>query len=124
MTRSFDSLLGHHFVFKQTYRGVPVYGAQVALHYDRAGALIAVNNNYQPGVRLDSVTPALSRATARGRALGLLNLPTYSDSDAELIVLSQDNSFSLAWRFVVPTDGPTWELFIDANTGRLGSARY
>jgi hypothetical protein len=30
-----------------------------------------------------------------------------------------NDSFALAWRVVVPTDGPTWELFIDAKDGRL-----
>jgi len=122
-TRSFDSLLGHHFVFKQTYRGVPVYDGQVALHYDRAGALIAVNNSYQPGVQLDSVTPKLSRAVARGRALALFNRSSVAGETEELTVLSQANGFFLTWRIVVPTDGPTWELFIDANSGALVTQR-
>ena len=117
--RSFDSVLGHHFVFKQMYRGVPVYNAQVALHYDRAGTLIAVNNSYEPGVNLQSVVPRLSRASATGRALGLLNRSNSPSVNAELIVLSENNNFFLAWRLIVATDGPTWELFIDANDGKL-----
>jgi Zn-dependent metalloprotease len=34
LERSFNSVLGEHFVFEQRYRGVPVYGAQVAIHFD------------------------------------------------------------------------------------------
>src|SRR5262245_31251689 len=52
LIRNFDSVLGRHFVFEQEYRGVPVYGAQVAIHFNQTGEIITVNNTYEPGVAL------------------------------------------------------------------------
>src|SRR5262249_22662584 len=37
LARSHGSPLGQHFVFEQRYQGVPVYGAQTAIHFNRAG---------------------------------------------------------------------------------------
>jgi Zn-dependent metalloprotease len=118
LVRSFDSLIGEHFIFEQTYRGIPVYGAQVSIHFDRAGDIVSVNNSYQPGVALRSVTPMLNRTDAVGRAVGLTKNVTSSKSDSTLVVLGLNGTFMLAWRVLVPTDGPTWETFIDATYGK------
>lgn len=119
LVRSFDSLIGEHFIFEQSYRGVPVYGAQVAIHFDRAGEIVTVNNTYQPDVALKSVTPGLSRANASARVLALGKGAAASAPDGTLVVLGLGDSFALAWRFVVSTDGPTWEIFVDAQNGKL-----
>ncbi|MGI8734920.1 MAG: M36 family metallopeptidase [Pyrinomonadaceae bacterium] len=118
LARSFDSLIGEHFVFEQTYRGVPVYGAEVAIHFDRAGDIVSVNNSYQPGVALKSVAPKLNRGDAFARALSVVKNAA-SKSEGKLVVLGLDDSFALAWRFVVSTEGPTWEIFVDAEDGKL-----
>ena len=116
LVRSFDSLIGEHFIFAQTYRGIPVYGAQVSIHFDRAGDIVSVNNSYQPGVALRSVTPTLNRTDAEARVSGLIK--NASKSDSTLVALGLNGTFMLAWRVVVPTDGPTWETFIDATYGK------
>lgn len=116
LERSFNSVLGEHFVFEQHYRGVPVYGAQVAIHFDRAGEIVTVNNGYQPDIALQSVAPKFSRKNASARLLEM-GAPS-SELVSKLVVLNLNDSFALAWRFIVPTGGPTWEIFIDANNGK------
>jgi Zn-dependent metalloprotease len=118
LSRSFDSLVGKHFVFEQRYHGIPVYGGQVSIHFDKAGEIITVNNTYQPNIAVRSLTPKLGKSIAGFRAANLLpdNMP--SQLAAELVVLPLNDSFSLAWRFVLSSGGPTWEVFIDAQNGK------
>jgi Zn-dependent metalloprotease len=119
LSRHVDSVLGSHFVFEQQYRGVPVYGAQVAIHFNQTGEIIAVNNTYEPGVTLNSVEPRLSRSRATARALAVVRGNAQSEPTSDLVVFEVNDSFSLAWRIVVPTDGPTWEIIVDAQNGQV-----
>jgi Zn-dependent metalloprotease len=119
MARSFESPLGEHFVFEQRYKGIPVYGGQAAVHFNRAGEVVAVNNTYQPGIALESVEPRLSRADAFARANAMFGRNTISQNSATLVIYRFNDSFLLAWQVVIPTDGPTWEVFVDAQSGDL-----
>ena len=119
LSRHVDSVVGSHFVFEQQYRGVPVYGAQVAIHFNQTGEIIAVNNTYEPGVALNSVEPRLSRSRATARALAVVRRNAQSEPTSDLVVFAVNDSFSLAWRIVVPTDGPTWEIIVDAQNGQV-----
>ena len=117
--RHLDTVLGSHFVFEQQYRGVPVYGAQVAIHFNQAGEIITVNNSYEPGVAVNSVQPRLSRSQAIGRALATLKVNGISEATSDLVVFGVDESFFLAWRIVLPSEGPTWEIVVDAQNGKV-----
>lgn len=100
--RRVESPVGAHVVFQQTVQGVPVHGAQVAVHFNRSGAVIGVNNGYVPGLRVD--------VTRRSPRAGM----------GELVVYGR----ALALRSVAETDGgPTWERFVDAQTGALLARR-
>lgn len=124
LSRSFDSPVGEHFVFEQRYHGIPVYGAQVSIHFDKAGEIITVNNSYQPDIAIKSVTPRVGRASAAFRAVNLLPDSMPSQLAADLTVFPFNDSFSLAWRIVLSSGGPTWEIFIDARDGKaLGQPR-
>ena len=119
LVREFDSAVGKHVILDQYYLGVPVYGAQLAIHFNRSGEIITVNNTYEPGVTLESVEPRFSRLRATARAISLLRSDPSSQPSAKLVVLGVDDAFALAWHIVAPTDGPTWEVFVDAKDGRL-----
>jgi len=41
-------------VSPQVHKGVRVHGAEVKIHHDRQGRIVALNNSYAPGVRLAS----------------------------------------------------------------------
>lgn len=120
LARSQDSLIGKHFVFQQHYRGVPVYGAQLGIHFNSAGEIVTINNTYEPQIELNSVVPRLSESDATLRSLNLLGALEASEANADLIVMGLvDSSFSLAWRIVVPTLSATWEIFIDSQDGKV-----
>jgi Zn-dependent metalloprotease len=119
LARSSESPLGRHFIFEQHYRGVLVYGAQVGIHFNRDGEIVTVNNTYQPEIALESVKPTISRLNAIARALAAVRQNPVSRADAGLMVVSFNNSFRLSWRIVISTDGPTWEIFVDAQNGQF-----
>lgn len=112
--REFDSPLGHHVVLAQRYRGVPVYDAEIAVHFDRDGQVIAVNNTIVPNLDLD-VRPSVSAVEARaGRGR--------IDSQ-RLVIFEAADGAHLAWRLVEPTARETWETFIDAHSGEVVARR-
>ena len=119
LVRQKDSPIGQHITFAQNYRGVPVYGAQIAVHFNRSGEIITVNNSYQPDIQLESVEPHVSRANAMSRAHALIKGGATYRAKSELVIFDFNNSFVLAWHVVVPTDGPTWEMFVNAQNGEL-----
>jgi Zn-dependent metalloprotease len=118
LERSFESPMGRHFVFKQEYEGVPVYGAETSVHYNREGRIVALNNSYRPNIKL-SVQPSVSRESALDIARLQVLQNDLSRATSELVVYGFNNSYSLAWNVTVPTSRRTWELFIDAHSGAL-----
>lgn len=61
---------GTHLTYKQTYKGVPVFGAELKTHFDAADNLTVVNGTFVPDINL-STTPARSAADAAAAALKL-----------------------------------------------------
>jgi Zn-dependent metalloprotease len=96
-----------------------VYGAQVGIHFDSAGNIITVNNTYEPDVKVDTTQPRLSRSNATAHALSITKESANGTTTSDLIIVPlEDSTFALAWRIVVPTNGPTWEVLIDAGDGK------
>jgi len=119
LVRAQDSLLGQHYVFRQTYGGIPVYGSEVGVHFNKRGEIVTVNNTYEPDIALDTVVPQLAFETAAAVAAAMLKVNATSQSKGDLVVFGTKDSFALAWRIIIPSDGPTWEAFVDAETGNL-----
>jgi Zn-dependent metalloprotease len=113
----FDTPMGRHFVFQQTFEGVPVYGGRTADHFNKAGTVVGVSNKYVPNVYQPTSKPPVTRDDALQMAQAQLRLSApAADVTSELVVYSEGQP-TLAWQIVIPTDGPTWELFIDAQSG-------
>lgn len=121
LVRTVESPLGLHYAFAQTYKGVPVHGAEVSVHYDRNGRVVAVNNLYLPAIELHSVEPLIAGDeaidTARFRVAPLRN-PQFA-GEAELVIIDHEGAPRLAWRVVTPTFRETWQAFVDAHTGAI-----
>jgi Zn-dependent metalloprotease len=109
--------MGNHADFQQIFEGVPVFGARTTVQFNRDGVVVAVANTYVPGVFVPSVQPAISKDEALNAA-GLAVISTAeATSAANLVINAEDETPVLAWRVTVATLGPTWELFIDAQSG-------
>jgi len=115
--------LGHvRVVFKQRYRGVPVWPAQLAAHFDALGRLHALAGAYVPTPELTDLTPRLTADDAQARAKARLPGGWAAQTTApELIVFSPlEGELRLAWKFDL-TVGFThaWRLVIAADDGRV-----
>ena len=124
-SEQFESPLGNHFVFVQRYQGVRVYGAEVKVHVNREGRIIGVNNSVVSNLRLDTVEPKISSERALDIALAAAPKPDREDADVEapeapeLVIYADQGDPALAYRVTVPTDGPTLEYFISAESGAV-----
>jgi len=124
LLRGVDSPGGQHFLFQQRFEGVVVDGAQVSVHYDGAGQVVAVHSTFVPSLRLASVTPRLSASRAKELAYAQLDTTALHGSEgfeaqSDLVVHVQDGQASLAWKVTALTDGPTWEIVVDAQDGQV-----
>jgi len=114
---SLDTPMGSHAAFQQVFEGVPVFGARTTVQFNRDGVVVAVANTYVPGVFVPSVNPAISKDEALNAADRAVRSTVEAESAADLVINAEDETPVLAWRVTVATLGPTWELFIDAQSG-------
>src|SRR5262245_3365608 len=109
--------------FDQTYKGVPVWNADLAVTLNRSAEVVFVMNGYKP-VTLADVTPRIAPEAARGAALAHLGAQQVRlDYDkTDLVVYPGKAGARLAYRVTVqPTSAPfgTWEWGVDARPGEL-----
>lgn len=64
-----DHLGATHFNYKQVYKGVPVFGAELKTHFDAAGQLVVVNGTFIPDISVET-RPSRSAEEAGRTALG------------------------------------------------------
>ncbi|RMG23259.1 MAG: T9SS C-terminal target domain-containing protein [Bacteroidetes bacterium] len=131
-----DELGITHARMQQYYLGIPVYGAEVIVHFDPSGEIL-VNGRYQPTPRLSNIAPALSEAEAI--AIGRQHLARrtlyreLTQKEKELLQYDQP----LTELYIFPLDGyvssqrlayhltyrpnfvERWEYIIDAHSGEV-----
>ncbi len=127
-----DRLGYSHVVFDQVYRGIPVFGGRMGLHFDASGELIAANASVLPAVAVGRVTPDLPSDLAREQMRRLVakqqnaDPATLTTPVAELVIFDDGIIWGrlgqrhLAWKIDV-TDGEAIleHLFVDARNGRV-----
>ena len=119
-----------HLVFEQQRDGVPVFGARLVVHLDRAGALESIFATTIP-LGAISTTPRVSEAAAREAAVRELDAhrtvgtaPIAAESSRLAIYalgLDRGDRFEprLAWEIVAGDGGLTRErIFVDAGSGK------
>ena len=116
-----ESPLGAHVGFSQRYQGVPVDGAEVKVHFNRDGQVIALTNTTVPRLALDP-RPRLTADAALATALAAA--PARTDDDDEvvapvLVISAAAGAPRLAYKVIVPAGGATLRMFVDAHTGAL-----
>jgi len=126
-----DPIGGEQSVFRQVYRGLPVFGTMVRVHFDADGALTAINGSFISEIDLDPV-PLLDAHVAEAAATRIIGKQSGRDAEtlevspATLMVyrknlirgLPGDNH--LAWETEVTSSTDLHEvLYLDAHDGRL-----
>ncbi|RMG71012.1 MAG: T9SS C-terminal target domain-containing protein [Bacteroidetes bacterium] len=136
LQRHEQDALGHtHVRMQQVWQGVPVYGAEVIVHFTPQQE-IRLNGRYQPTPQGLSTTPSLDADAARGLALAdagtlvpVQDIPPawqeildYTQAPAELVIYHppQAPNPHLTWHISLrPNVLHHWEYFVDALTGDI-----
>ena len=114
-----------HERFDQYFRGVRVYGADIARQRTAAGQTVSLFGTVYDGIDVDT-EPALPQAGAKQRIEALGGAPLGEARQPELVVLPLDaGGFALAWheRVLSTSAGTLMAWFIDADTGAVLKTR-
>lgn len=123
---------GAHITHKQVYQGVPVFGAELKSHFDKAGNLTVVNGTFVPGIELEVqptrsaedaaasakkiVTAQLSRSAAAKVRTAAPTLLVYREGLAKGV----EGANRLVWQVEVGNGVDVREfVFIDAHSGKF-----
>ncbi len=133
-----DAQGGEHISYRQVQEGVPVFGAVLRAHTDKAGNLTTVNGTIVPDANIDT-TPKLSAEQAAARAIAIVkaspptNEVTGKDADtnglkasAKLFVYRQglirgaDGASQLVYEVQVTNGTSIREIvFVHAHVGKV-----
>ncbi|MGB4067575.1 MAG: PepSY domain-containing protein [Nitrospira sp.] len=132
LTSDRKTSMGHVYVFSQRADGVPVYGGELKIHFDRDGHVVGLINTSVPSAKLPATVPSLEPEQAIQAAKGHIP-PGLSDKEevadgpgpsAKLVIYGDTGTPTLAWEVTIHTHGPAWQVFIHAQTGKaLAPAR-
>jgi Zn-dependent metalloprotease len=119
--------MGQVYEFTQAADGVPVYGAELKVHFNRDGRVVALTNTSVPSAKLGvippSVKPEQAVESARGQVPpGPVDEPETGDlplPSTKLVIFAETGTPTLAWEVILHTQGPTWQLFVHAQTGNV-----
>ena len=131
-----DDLGYEHVVVQQEVAGVPVWGAESALHLDADGRAYAWGGALHPDAIDTPTRPALAAGAALAAAradLGAIeeraSIPGGALADAidwtpqaDLVVYPGEDGYALAYHvrlFVERPEPANWEVFVDAQTGAV-----
>lgn len=142
-----DNLGMNHSKVQQLYKGIPVYGAEMIIHYDRDGKINSMNGEFIPKLNID-VSAVLSSKEAIDIAISSTKAEKfrweieaheksikeiYGDNSkswkpqAELLIAPvagdfYSSEFKLSYKILVAVEYPypaNWVYFIDAKTGEV-----
>jgi bacillolysin len=126
-----DSLGMTHARFQQVTHGVPVLGAELYAHYDRAGRLTSIDANYISGIHDLDLEPKLSAKTALDLAIADVIANTKNidaallrPNEGKLVVYAQNgHPATLAYEYTVRAvyghDPAIWVTTVDAKSGAI-----
>ncbi len=126
-----DRLGATHLTYRQIYHGVPVFAAELKVHFDSTEHLVAVNGTFVPGIRLDP-SPTIGPSESEKLALTLVakeHSLGVSDLGAEFpellvyrtgLVRGIEGANHLAWQIEVSDGKMVRELvYVDAHSGTI-----
>lgn len=111
-----------HIRFRQTYRGIPVFGGEVVITRRKSDQMITfVSTRYYKNIHIDNINPVISRSQAYATSKSKLPiLKVISYIEPELMIYPKDGGI-LVWHVQIPSDNPVgdWEFFVNARTGEI-----
>ena len=119
--------MGRVYAFMQTADGIPVYGGELKIHFDRDGHVVGLTNTSVPTTKLPVTAPSLKAEQAIQMAQGHIP-PSLSDKEeeadgpgpsAKLVIYGDTGTPTLAWEVTIHTHGPAWQVFVHAQTGKV-----
>ncbi len=126
-----DPLGGEQAIFRQVYRGVPVFGSRIRVHFDADGRVEMINGTVISDIDLDTV-PRLDAHVAEAVAQRLIAkqknrpaerfdvLPAALMIFREGLVRGKPGDNHLAWEIEIASPPDVHEVvYIDAHDGRL-----
>ena len=131
-----DKIGQTHIKMQQVFKGVKVYGSELAVHLDKRNQVNVFNGRSIPTPKLADVDPTISAERAIDRAaadLGtniekiLAKTATFKhladfSPESELVIYTKtgDNESKLAWHLTIyPSTMERWEYFVDAKNGSI-----
>ena len=122
-----DTPMGPVYEFTQAVDGVPVYGAELKVHFNREGRVVGLTNTSVPSAKLGAISPSVKPEqaveSARGHVPpGPVDEPESGDlprPSTKLVIYAETGTPTLAWEVILHTPGPTWQLFVHAQTGTV-----
>jgi uncharacterized membrane protein YkoI len=106
-----------HERLKQVFKGVPVFGGQVARQMD-GRAVVSVSGRLYEGVDLD-VTPQISPERAAEIAVNAAGSGANVHGDTTLGILPVEAGYRLVYKMEVRSDWDIREVHVDAKTGQI-----
>lgn len=122
-----DELGMVHLQMSQVYKGVPVFGSGMAVHFTADNRIQTINGHYMPGVAV-SVVPDISVDQAAATAKSDFGAAAESSKFElpQLMILASGSTQSqLTWKITLANENPPVRMvyFIDAHTGEI-AAKY
>jgi len=122
-----DELGMVHLQMAQVYRGIPVFGAELGVHYTADGKIGTVNGNYVPGISIP-VEPAITAddaAEAAQSEIGFDAGPSTFEPTQLAVFAPGGSEPRLTWKVTLAADDPPTRMvyFVDAADGSIVS-RY
>lgn len=120
-----DALGARHLSYAQTYRGLPVFGAQMKVHFNKAGQITVINGLFVPQITVDTI-PTVAADTAGQNALHSVKKSGLSVQKSTLMVyrdglvqgLPGENH--LAYEVEVGDGKDSRDfVYVDAHTGKV-----
>ena len=119
-----DTPMGQVYAFTQAADGVPVYGAELKVHFNREGRVVGLTNTAVPSAKLGAIAPSVTADQAVESARrhvppGQVDEPESGDlprPSTKLVIYAETGTPTLAWEVILHTPGPTWQLFVHAKT--------
>ncbi len=128
-TETRQSTAGWHVIFKQKYKGFPVYQSETVVSINHENRVSMVMNGYRPSINIPSVSVVVSSNEAISTTklrLRIDDSSLISKQRSELYIYEDTtDNYHLAWKINFVSKYPIgdWQAFVDANSGEIISFR-